>query len=109
MQNIQELDTAARLGIRLLYVVFNDDAYGAEFHKLKTKKLDHNLSAVRSPDFAAVAKGFGCAGRTAKSNADVESAIKEFLAGKGPMVIDVKTSRNVVSIPYRRMHLNEDV
>src|SRR5258706_6142294 len=109
LQNIQELDTAARLGIRLLYVVMNDEAYGAEYHKLKTKKLDHNLSAVRSPDFAAVAKGFGCAGRTAKSNADVESAVQEFLAGKGPMVIDIKTSRNVVSIPYRRMHLGEDV
>ena len=109
LQNIQELDTAARLGIPLLYVVMNDDAYGAEYHKLKTKKLDHKLSAVRSPDFAAVAKGFGCAGRTAKSNADVERAVQEFLAGKGPMVIDIKTSRNVISIPYRRMHLKEDV
>jgi len=25
------------------------------------------------------------------------------------MVLDVKTSRNVISIPYRRMHLGEDV
>ena len=109
LQNIQELDTAGRLGIPLLYVVMNDDAYGAEYHKLKTKKLDHKLSAVRAPDFAAVAKGFGCEGYTAKSSADVERAVKEFLAHRKPTVLDIKTSRNVVSIPYRRMHLKEDV
>ena len=109
LQNIQELDTAARLGIKLLYVVMNDEAYGAEYHKLKTKKLDANLSAVRAPDFAAIASGFGCRGRTAKSAEDVDRAVQEFLAGARPMVLDIKTSRNVVSIPYRRMHFGEDV
>ena len=56
LQNIQELDTAARLGVKLLYFIVNDEAYGAEFHKLRAKGLDGNLSAVRTPDLAAVGR-----------------------------------------------------
>ena len=36
-------------------------------------------------------------------------AIDEFLAGDGPMVIDLRMSRNVISIPYRRLHFGRDV
>jgi len=109
LQNIQELDTAARLGVKLLYAVMNDNAYGAEFHKLKTKKLDPNLSAVPAPDFATIGRGCGCQGRTAHTAEEVAAAADEFMAGSGPMVLDIKISRNVVSIPYRRMHFKEDV
>src|SRR6185295_10494252 len=102
LQNIQELDTAARLGVRLLFVVMNDEAYGAEYHKLKVKKMNEKLSAVRAPDFAKVAEGFGCKGRTAHTPEDIARAADEFMAGDGPMLLNVKMSRNVVSIPYQR-------
>ena len=108
MQNIQELDTAARLGLKLLHVIINDQAYGAEFHKLKVKGRNANLSAVRSPDFGAVGRAFGCRGRLASTLEDVGAGVDEFLAGEGPMVLDVRTSRNVVSIPYRRLHFGQD-
>jgi thiamine pyrophosphate-dependent acetolactate synthase large subunit-like protein len=103
MQNIQELDTAARLGLKLLFVIFNDEAYGAEFHKLRAKGLNPSLSVVRSPDFATVAQGFGCRGRIARTLKEITSATEEFLDGDGPMLLDVRVSRNVVSMPYRRL------
>jgi thiamine pyrophosphate-dependent acetolactate synthase large subunit-like protein len=109
LQNIQELDTAARLGVKLLYVIFNDEAYAAEYHKLKVKKMNDRLSRVRAPDFARVAEGFGCKGRTAVTPKQVAAACDEFMAGNEPMLINVKTSRNVVSIPYQRMHLGIDI
>jgi acetolactate synthase I/II/III large subunit len=31
------------------------------------------------------------------------------LKGNGPMVIDLRISRNVISIPYRRLHFGLDV
>jgi len=108
MQNIQELDTLARLGLKLLYVIMNDQAYGAEYHKLRAKGLDGNLSVVRSPDFGAVGRVFGCRGRLASTLDDVAAGIDEFLAGDGPMVLDVRISRNVVSIPCRRVHFGQD-
>ena len=109
LQNIQELDTVARLGLKFLYVVVNDEAYGAEYHKLRAHERDPNLSFVRSPDFAGLGRDFGCRGRTARTLEELGSAIDEFLAGSGPMVIDLRISRNVVSIPYRRLHFGMDV
>ena len=109
MQNIQELDTAARLGIKLLYVIMNDEAYGAEYHKLNAKGRDGNLSVVRSPDLGAVGRAFGCRGRLARSLEEVAASVEAFLAADGPMVLDVRVSRNVISIPYRRVHFGQDV
>jgi thiamine pyrophosphate-dependent acetolactate synthase large subunit-like protein len=109
LQNIQELDTAGRLGVKLLYFIVNDEAYGAEYHKLRAKGLDGNLSAVPTPDFGALARVFGCRGRQARTIDEVAAGIDEFLAGDGPMVLDVRISRNVISIPYRRLHFGQDV
>ncbi len=109
LQNIQELDTVARLKLKFLYVVVNDEAYGAEFHKLRAHERDPNLSYVRSPDFAGLGRDFGCSGRTARTLDELGNAIDEFLAGDGPMVIDLRISRNVISIPYRRLHFGLDV
>jgi acetolactate synthase-1/2/3 large subunit len=108
LQNIQELDTAARLGLKFLYVVMNDEAYGAEYHKLRAHERDPKLSVVPSPDFATLGQGFGCRGRSARTLDEFGAAVDEFLAGDGPMVVDLRISRNVVSIPYRRIHFGVD-
>ncbi len=71
--------------------------------------MNDKLSAVRAPFFAKVAEGFGCKGRTAVTPEQVAAACDEFMAGAGPMLINVKRSRNVVSIPYQRMHLGIDI
>ncbi|MCC7485996.1 MAG: thiamine pyrophosphate-binding protein [Burkholderiales bacterium] len=109
LQSIQELDTVARLGLKFLYVVVNDEAYGAEYHKLRAHDRDPSLSFVRSPDFAGLGRDFGCRGRGARTLEEFGAAIDEFLSGDGPMVIDLRISRNVISIPYRRLHFGMDV
>ena len=109
LQSIQELDTVARLKLKFLYVVVNDEAYGAEFHKLRAHDRDPQLSYVKSPDFAGLGRNFGCRGSTARTMDEFAKGIDEFLAGDGPMVIDLRISRNVISIPYRRMHFGMDV
>ena len=111
MQNIQELDTASRLGLKLLFIVQNDEGLGAEYHKLKASGFDANLAGVRSPDFGAVARGFGCRGKVVRTLDELAAGIDEFLADGvrgGPMVLDVRISRNVVNITYRRMFYGED-
>lgn len=108
MQNIQELDTASRLGLKLLFIVLNDEGLGAEYHKLKASGFEAHLASVRSPDFGAVARGFGCRGRVVRTLDELGAGIDEFLAGDGPMVLDVRISRNVVNITYRRMFYGED-
>src|SRR5262249_37688724 len=97
MQNIQELDTAASLGLKLLFIIQDDEGLGAEYQKARAMGLDPNLAVVRSPDFADVARGFGCRGRVARTLDEVAAGIDEFMAGDGPMVLDVRISRNVVA------------
>ncbi len=108
MQNIQELDTASRLGLKLLFIILNDEGLGAEYHKLKASGFDAKLASVRSPDFGAVARGFGCRGQVVRTLDELSAGITEFLKGAGPMVLDVRISRNVVNITYRRMFYGED-
>jgi len=109
MQNIQELDTLGRLGTKLMVAIFNDEALGAEYQKIKAHGGNVDIAAVRSPDFAAVGRAFGCRGAKATTLDELAAAVKEFVAGDGPMVIDVRISRNVLTIPYRRMYFGQDV
>ena len=108
MQNVQELDTAARLNVKLLLLVQNDQGLGAEYHKLKASGFDPQLASVRSPDFGALAHGFGCRGRVVRTLNELSSGIDEFLNGDGPMVLDVRISPKVLNITYRRMLYGED-
>jgi acetolactate synthase-1/2/3 large subunit len=109
MQNIQELDTAARQQLKILFMIFNDEGFGAEYHKLNAKGEDPTLGLVPSPDFSKVGQVFGCRGKMARSLEDVTAGIDEFLAGDGPMVMDIRISRNVISIPYQRTQFGADV
>jgi thiamine pyrophosphate-dependent acetolactate synthase large subunit-like protein len=86
---LSELDTAVRLGLPLVVIVYNDAAYGAEIHHFG----DADLSTVRFPDsdLAAVGRGFGCTGVTVRSPEDL-FAVRDWLAGPraAPLVIDAK-------------------
>ena len=46
--SVAELDTVARLGLAMIIVVYNDDAYGAEVHHFGPD--GHDLDTVRFPD-----------------------------------------------------------
>jgi len=109
MQNIQELDTAARLGLKILFMICNDEGFGAEIHKLRAKNEDPVHALIPSPDFADVGSVFGCRGKLVRTLEDLAAGVDEFMAGKGPMVMDIRISRNVISIPYQRTQFGADV
>ncbi|WP_143263134.1 thiamine pyrophosphate-binding protein, partial [Amycolatopsis pretoriensis] len=86
---LSELDTAVRLGLPLVVIVYNDAAYGAEVHHFG----DADMTTVRFPDsdLAAIGRGFGADGVTVRSAEDL-FAVREWLAGPrdAPLVIDAK-------------------
>ncbi|HEX5404470.1 MAG TPA: thiamine pyrophosphate-dependent enzyme, partial [Pseudonocardiaceae bacterium] len=87
---IAELETAVRLGLPLVIVVYNDAAYGAEIHHFGP---DADLGTVRFPDtdIASIARGFGATGITVRAPADL-APVHTWLAGtrETPLVIDAK-------------------
>ncbi|GAB3736380.1 thiamine pyrophosphate-binding protein [Amycolatopsis oliviviridis] len=86
---VSELETAVRLRIPLVVVVYNDAAYGAEIHHFG----EADMTTVRFPDtdIAAIGRGCGCDGVTVRSVEDL-AAVKEWLGGPrdAPLVVDAK-------------------
>lgn len=90
LMSVQELETAVRLRLPLVVVVYNDAAYSAEVHHFGE---DQDLATVTFPDtdIAAIARGFGAEGFTVRSAEDLEP-LWEWVASApaGPVVIDAK-------------------
>ncbi|HVR33076.1 MAG TPA: thiamine pyrophosphate-binding protein [Acidimicrobiia bacterium] len=106
---LSEFETAVRYELPLLVVVVNDQALGAEFHKMALKGLDPALATISTPDLGAVAVALGGNGHLINSLEDLRSAVAEFMASPRPTVLDVRSSRTVLSVPYRRVHHGMDV
>lgn len=70
LMSVQELETAVRLCLPLVVVVYNDAAYSAEVHHFGH---EHDLGAVTFPDtdIAAIARGFGAEAITVRCIEDL--------------------------------------
>jgi thiamine pyrophosphate-dependent acetolactate synthase large subunit-like protein len=94
LMGVAELETVVRLGIPMVIVVYDDAAYGAEIHHFGA---DMDLSTVTFPDtdLAALAAGFGCAGLTVRTVADLDG-VTSWLAGPRdrPLLIDAKLAND---------------
>jgi thiamine pyrophosphate-dependent acetolactate synthase large subunit-like protein len=108
IMHLAELETAVRYEMPLLVTVLNDQALGSEYHKMKAHNRQAELATIPTPDLGAVARSFGGRGALATSIDEVRSAAAEWVDAKGLMVIDARISRNVVTIPYRRLHYGRD-
>lgn len=97
LMGISELETAVRLKLPLVCIVYNDAAYGAEVHHFADDANNVDLQSVTFPDtdIAAIARGFGADGitvRTAEDLQPVKDWVAAFNAGSRnrPLVIDAK-------------------
>jgi acetolactate synthase I/II/III large subunit len=88
-----ELETVVRLGLPMLIVVYDDEAYGAEVHHFGPD--GYPLDTVRFPpaDLAGIGRGFGCDGVTVRSPADL-GPVQDWLDGprERPMLVDAKVT-----------------
>jgi len=93
LMGISELETVVRLGLPMVIVVYDDEAYGAEVHHFGPDGFP--LEVVRFPpaDIAAIGRGFGCAGVTVRGPDDL-APVRDWLAGPRdrPLVIDAKVA-----------------
>lgn len=101
MLHLQELDTARRAQAPLLVLIIDDSAYGAEFHKLAAHELHPQESVFDQVDFAAIAAGFGARAHTPGSLTELASIVEDFLRAPTLTVVDIRVSREVVSVRHR--------
>jgi acetolactate synthase I/II/III large subunit len=95
LMGVSELETAVRLSLPMVIVVYDDEAYGAEVHHFGPEGFP--LSTVKFPpvDIAQIARGFGCAAARVRQRGDL-APVREWLDGPRdkPLLIDAKVTSN---------------
>ncbi|MER5450693.1 thiamine pyrophosphate-binding protein [Streptomyces sp. NPDC002766] len=89
-----ELDTVRRLGLPMVVVVYNDEAYGAEVHHFGPDGFPLDTVTFPETDIAAVARGYGFDAVTVRTPADLK-AVADWVAGprSAPLLVDAKVTR----------------
>lgn len=90
-----ELDTVVRLGLDMLVVVFNDEAYGAEVHHFGPDGHPLDTVTFEETDIAAIGRGYGFEALTVRAPADL-AVVRDWIDGprERPMLIDAKVTRD---------------
>ena len=102
-QNPAVLATARELDLSITWLVMNNNAYGTIAGLQKsafgstygtTFPADRVGWEAQRPDYAEIARAYGCAGERIRSAADLRPALARALAARGPYVIDVPMKNN---------------
>ena len=93
----QELETATRLGLHVVVVVFQNALYGTiAMHQ--ARELGRTAAvAVHDVDFASWGRGLGARACTVSTGADLDAALADAFAHPGPALVAVRTDPDVIS------------
>jgi len=86
--NFQEVETAVRLGIDLIVVVFNDQALGMIAMKQMAEGYDKYGVGFKNPDFVKFAESFGATGHRLDDPSKFRSILDQAAASGGVHIID---------------------
>ncbi len=89
LMNCQELETARRLGLAIVNVIFRDGGYNLIQWKQQTQHGRESGVTFGNPDFVALAGAFGAKGYRVESARQLSPILAEALAQPGPSIIDV--------------------
>ncbi len=88
--NVQELETAARLGLNIVAMVWVDGEYGLiKWKQQNGFKGRHSNLAFNNPDFGLLAKAYGLWGREITAADQIAPTLEEAFAQKVPALIAV--------------------
>ncbi|MGY1739639.1 MULTISPECIES: thiamine pyrophosphate-binding protein [unclassified Blastococcus] len=94
LMGASELETVVRLGLPMVVIVYDDEAYGAEVHHFGPRGAP--LDTVRFPaaDLAAIARGFGFDGVTVRCREDLAGVASWLRSSRtSPLLIDAKVTQ----------------
>lgn len=91
MMNVQEIETAVRVGSRMVVLVWEDNAYGLIKWKMELHAGEHEYVDFHNPDVPKLAESFGARGHAVKKPEDLYNMLREAL--------DQKNGVDVISCP----------
>jgi acetolactate synthase-1/2/3 large subunit len=90
-----EVQTAARYGLRVIFLVSNNGSLGNVWlraHRLG--ELPDALTTVVDHDWAAFARALSCPAETVRTPDELGPALQRAAEADGPYLLDVKTERD---------------
>ena len=94
LMNVQEMETAARLGTDIVVMVWEDGGYGLIAWKQDNQFGRHTDLSFGNPDFIRLAESFGWEGVRVERSRELEGVLAKALAAGRPTLV-------VVPIDYR--------
>ena len=97
MMNVQEMETAKRIGANIVAMVWEDGTYGLIEWKQQTEFGRHTDLSFQNPDFMKLADAFGWRGFRAQNARDLRSTLEDaFDCGEPALVVvPIDYSENV--------------
>lgn len=86
--NVAELETAVRLQLPIVALVWRDNGYGViRWKQMKRFKRSFGVD-FGNPDFVALARSFGAAGFRVSAPDELQPVLEQALLGPGPAIVD---------------------
>ncbi|MFH1700575.1 MAG: acetolactate synthase large subunit [Candidatus Zixiibacteriota bacterium] len=89
MMNVQDLETAVRLKLPIVIMIWNDNGYGLIEWKQKNQFGHAFGTSVGNPDFVKLAESFGAVGMRAEKTEDVRTMLEKAFTMDKPVVLEV--------------------
>lgn len=90
MMNSQELETAVRMGLDVVAIILNDEAYGMIKWKQSGMGFDNWGLDYKNPDFVMYAESYGAHGYRPASCAEFKETLSKCLETPGVHLIDLQ-------------------
>jgi len=94
LMNVQEMETATRLGVSPVVMVWEDGGYGLIAWKQENEFDRHTELSFGNPDWLKLAESFGWHGHRVENSADLKATLEEAFNEDGPSLV-------VIPIDYR--------
>lgn len=101
LMNVQELETAKRLGTNIVALIWEDHDYGLISWMQRTRFGKNVNMTFGNPDFVRLAESFGCLGLRVENAAELEGALRQAFEADRPAVV-------TIPIDYRENDLLTD-
>jgi acetolactate synthase-1/2/3 large subunit len=89
LMNVQEMETARRLGANIVVLVWEDKEYGLIAWKQANEFGEHTPLAFDNPDFTQLAESFGWAGFRVERSRDLVGTLEKAFAANRPALVSL--------------------
>ncbi|QDY71010.1 thiamine pyrophosphate-binding protein (plasmid) [Qingshengfaniella alkalisoli] len=95
---MQEFGVACEYGANIVVLVSNNGMYGTiRMHQQRNYPLRPSGTAMKNPDFAALAKAYGAFGATVERDADFPGIFAQARAAGVPAILDLRVAPEALS------------